>query len=102
MGQVPGNEVSNLAGGYTRKEHRDTGGGFRQGQKASIHPSSLLFIVEIEVEPSLWRYWIDPRMLSSDVQRLAMGFDLAMELLWLVSMMILPQQNGSFFLFSYY
>lgn len=87
----------------TRVRNTGTQGvGFGKDKKHPSTLSSLLFIVEIEVEPSLWRYWIDPRMLSSNVQRLAMGFDLAMELLWLVSMMILPQQNGSFFLFSYY
>lgn len=85
MGQVPGNEVSNPAGGYTRKEHRD-GGGFRQGQKASIHPLFLTFHRGDRGRTPLWRYSIDPRMLSSGMQGATYGIDLAVELLWLVSM----------------
>lgn len=84
----------------TRVRNTGNGGGFRQGQKASIPP--LLFIAEIEVEPLYGDTGSILGCFHRTCKRLAMGFDLAMELLWLVSMVILPRQDGSFFFFSFF
>lgn len=70
MGQVPGNEVSSPAGGYTRKEHRERG--WVSARTKSIHPS-LTFHRRDRGRTPLWRYWIDSRMLSSDVQEASYG-----------------------------